>query len=57
MKTELIIKQHIKYDEAVILEFPNAQAAAIVMDILMKGVPANGTTSFTINVFSENEEE
>lgn len=56
MKTELTINQNIKYNETVKFEFPNAQAAAIVMDILMKGVPAEGNTSFTINVFDEKEE-
>lgn len=57
MKTELIIKQHIKYDETVILEFPNAQVAAIVMDKLLNGVPANSNTSFIIKTYEAKEKE
>lgn len=57
MKAELTINQHIKYNETVKFDLPNAQAAAIVIDILSEVVPPNSNTTFTINVFDEEEAE
>lgn len=53
MKTELIIEQHIRYDEKVKFEVTDTATAAKLVTALMDHVPKEGETEFKIRVYEE----
>lgn len=57
MKTELIIEQHIRYDNKVKFELPDAATAATLIAALIDHVPKEGETEFKIRVYEEEEDE